>query len=168
MPRQRLITYAAIGAGVAVVVAVGIAAFLSLQSPFQAPTNPSGTTSCDPHPCIDVRGYSLWVSDLKVESGLVTMNIKFRNASSATHADPADIQLVDSQNRSSRAIHDAPGCSAWPRTDFGNGATFGPVPECFRPASTSPPLTLHWSPDMGFLCCDVDLVLQGPGDVGRS
>jgi len=28
------------------------------------------------------------------------------------------------------------------------------VAECFRPASTSPPLGLHWTPDFGPFCCE--------------
>lgn len=143
-----------------VVIAVGVAAFLSLQTPFQPPaTNPVSDT-CTPKPCANVRGYILWVSDLKVEGGVVSMQLTFRNSSPATHADPADLELRDAQRRSSRAVHDAPGCIAWPRTEFANGAGFGPVPECFRPAATTPPLTLHWTPDMGVFCCETDIVLE--------
>jgi len=141
------------------VIAVGVAAFLSLQTPFVAPTTSSGSGACTPKPCANVRGYIVWISDLKVDSGLVTMQLTFRNSSPATHADPADLSLLDAQHQSSQPIHDAPGCSSWPRTDFNNGAAFGPVPECFRPATTTPPLTLHWTPDMGLFCCEADVLL---------
>ena len=160
MLRRDLLKYVAIGAGVVVVIGVGVAAFLSLQTPYQAPSRQPGSAPCTPQPCINVRGYILWVSNLKVDSGLITMNPTFRNSSPATHADPADIQLVDAQNRSAEPVCDAPGCTRWPRTDFNNGASFGPVPECFRPASTAPPLRLHWTPDMGLFCCRADLVIE--------
>jgi hypothetical protein len=162
MNRGRLIRYAAIAAGAAVVIAVGVAAFESLQTPFQpASTNP-GSATCTPKPCANVRGYILWVSDLKVDAGMVTMQLTFRNSSPATHADPADLRLLDAKQDSTSAVHDAPGCSPWPRSDFSNGAAFGPVPECFRPATTTPPLTLHWTPDMGLFCCETDIALEPP------
>jgi len=143
--RGRLIQYAAIAAAIVVVVAVGVAAFMSLQTPYQAPTAQSETTPCNPMPCVDVRGYILWVSNLKIDTGLVSMQLTFRNSSSATHADPADLQLIDSTGHSNKAVHDALGCTPWPRTDFKDGAQFGPVPECFRPTSTSPPMRLQWA-----------------------
>jgi hypothetical protein len=159
--------WAAIAAGAVVVAAVGTAAFLSLRTPVQLLGGQPGTTPCSPQPCLDVRGYTLWVSDLKIGSdsdpGLVTMHLMFRNSSVATHADPADLQLIDSHNNTHRAVDDAPGCMQWPRTDFKNGATFGPVAECFRVPTTTPPLTLRWNPDMGFFCCEAELLLEAAG-----
>ena len=144
-----------------VVIAVGVAAFVSLQTPFVPPTTTGGGTStCAPQPCANVRGYILWVTDLKTDSGLVTMQLTFRNSSPATHADPADLDLIDSKGQPDKPIYDAPGCTHWPRTDFNNGAQFGPVPECFRPAGTGPPLKLHWTPDMGLFCCEAEIVLE--------
>lgn len=159
MNRSSVVRWVGIGAAALVVVAAGTAAFLSLQTPFQSPSSQE-TAACTPQPCLDVRGYVLWVSDLKVDGGLVTMQLTFRNSSAATHADPADLQLIDSHNRTNTAVHDAPGCTPWPRTDFNHGAQFGPVAECFRPASTAPPLTLRWNPDLGFFCCQADLALE--------
>jgi hypothetical protein len=158
--REQLVRFAAIGAGAVVVVAVAVAAFQSLQTPFQAPVATPGSATCGPPPCANVRGYILWVTDLKVDSGVVSMRLTFRNSSPATHADPADLRLVDSQQHTSSAVYDAPGCTPWPRTDFNNGASFGPVPECFRPATTNAPLTLRWSPDMGLFCCETEIVLE--------
>ena len=161
MRRDQLIRVVAVGAGALVVIAVAVAAFQSLQTPFQAPSATPGSARCGPPPCANVRGYTLWVTDLKVDSGLVSMMLTFRNSSPATHADPADVQLTDAQGRPNKPVYDAPGCTTWPRTDFNHGAVFGPVPECFRPASTAPPLKLHWEPDMGLFCCEADLVLTG-------
>lgn len=160
MNRGALTRVAAIGAGGLVVIAVGVAAFLSLQSPYQPATTTQATAPCSPQPCANVRGYQLWVSDLNTGSGLVTMSLTFRNSSASTHADPSDIQLIDSAGRPNQPIHDAPGCAPWPRTDFNHGAEFGPVPECFRPTSgTGPPLRLHWEPDFGFMCCETEITL---------
>ncbi|HET9410626.1 MAG TPA: hypothetical protein VFO75_01970, partial [Candidatus Dormibacteraeota bacterium] len=96
----------------------------------------------------------------KVDSGLVSMELTFRNSSPATHADPADLELIDSLGHNDSPVYDAPGCTHWPRTDFSNGAQFGPVPECFRPSSTNPPLRVHWTPDMGLFCCETDITLS--------
>lgn len=160
MTRRRVLTYLAIGAGIVVVLGVAVAAFASLKVPFTAPNAEVSSEPCSPQPCADVQGYTLWVGDLKVEDGLVTMQLTFRNSSSSTHADPADISLVDSQKAGNSAIYDAPGCTHWARTDFNHGASFGPVPECFRPSSTAPPLLLHWTPDMGPFCCDIEIPLE--------
>jgi hypothetical protein len=158
--RGRLLRYAGIGAAAIVVVLVGTAAFISMQGQFQLPTAAPTSSPCSPAPCASVRGFTLWVSDLKVDAGLVSMQLTFRNSSSSTHADPADLQLVDAQNRVSSAVVDAAGCTAWTRTEFNNGRQFGPVSECFQPASTSPPLTLRWSPDFGLFCCQLEIPLE--------
>jgi hypothetical protein len=145
-----------------VVLGAAAAAYLSLQTTYESPTGGADSQPCSPAPCADIRGYVLWVSDVKIEGGVVRMELTFRNASPATHADPADIELQDSQGHADSAVHDAPGCTAWPRTDFNHGATFGPVPECFRPATTDAPLALHWTPDMGLTCCDTVIPLVAP------
>lgn len=154
-----MIRYAAIGAGIVVVVTVALAAFVSMQKPFQLPTSSEPSASCSPDPCADVRGFILWVSDVKVDSGLVSMTLTFQNSSNSTHADPSEIQLISGNGPPNNRVTDAPGCTAWPRTEFNNGAKFGPVPECFRPSSTTPPLHLHWAPDFGFFCCETDVLL---------
>ena len=161
MSRGPLVRIAAIGAGVVFVLAVAVAAFYSLQLhelPGDAIGRPDGPP-CSPKPCVDVRNFKLWVTDLKIDSGLVSMELTFVNSSNSTHADPKEIQLIDAAGHPNNRVTDAPGCTAWPRTDFNNGAQFGPVPECFRPASTAPPLKLHWEPDFGFFCCETDLQL---------
>jgi len=142
-----------------VVIAVAVAAFISMQGPLQLPTASPSPSPCSPQPCADIRGFILWVTDVKTDSGVVSMTLIFRNSSNSTHADPSELQLLDSSGRPSNAVHDAPGCTAWPRTEFNNGAQLGPVPECFRPASTNPPLKLHWEPDFGVFCCQTDIPL---------
>ena len=140
MTRNRILQYVAIGGGLAVVLGIAVAAFVSLKVPFDtAPSAGPSTAPCEPQPCANVRGYIVWVSDLKIQEGLVTMKLTFRNSSSSTHAAPDDFMLIDRQKVEHSAVYFAPDCAQWPRTEFNNGATFGPVPECFRPASTSTP-----------------------------
>jgi hypothetical protein len=159
--RNRVLRYAAIGGGLALVLGVAVAAFVSLRVPFDiSPSAGPSTGPCEPQPCANVRGYILWVSDLKTDGRLVRMQLRFQNSSSSTHADPTDISLSYGQNAGTAPIYDAPGCTPWPRTEFNNGASFGPVPECFRLFSTAPPLSLHWTPDFGPFCCEVEIPLE--------
>ena len=156
-----MLTFAAIAVGLIVVVVVGASAFNALHTPFQPAQSAPNSAPCSPKPCANLRGYILWVTDLKVDGGLVSLEVKFRNSSSATHAEPDDLRLVDGQGNVDRPVYDASGCTQWPRTDFNNGATLGPEPMCFRPASTAQPLMLRWSPDEGFFCCQTDIDLSG-------
>ena len=158
---RRLLTYAAIGAGLAVVILVGAAAYGSLQVPFQAPTvsSPVPALGCTPAPCANLRGYTLWVTNLEVDGNLVSMQITFRNSSNSTHASPADLLLIDSRRNSSGPIFDAPSCTTWSRHVFNRGATYGPIVVCFKAGTPAPPLVLRWSPDFGFICCRTDIKL---------
>lgn len=160
MTTKRLLQYAAIGAGLVIVLGVAVAAFVSLKVPLELPTQSAPSAPCIPQPCADVRGFTLWVSNVKTTGGVVSMQLRFKNASAATHADPADVTLLDSQKVGNAPIHDAPGCASWSRAEFSHGATFGPVPECFRPGSTSPPLGLRWTPDFGPFCCEIVIPLE--------
>ena len=161
MTRNRILRYAAIGGGLVLVLGIAVAAFVSLRVPFDTASSAEPSTGpCEPQPCANVRGYIVWVSDLKIEGGLVSMQLRFQNSSTSTHADPADISLIDSQKVGNVPVYDTPACTHWPRTEFDNGASFGPVPECFRPASTSPPLGLRWTPDFGPFCCEIVIGLN--------
>ncbi len=144
------------------VLAVGIAAFQSLQVPLETPvaSSPTPAVGCTPAPCANVRGYMLWVSNLKSEGDVVTMEVTFRNASQATHADPSDLELIDSARHSSHPDFSLPDCTQWSRHEFSNGATYGPLTLCFKVTTTSPPLTLRWSPDFGLFCCQRDIKLD--------
>lgn len=161
MKRRRFLVYAGICAAVLVVGTVAVFAYQSLQVPYQAPaaSTPVPALGCTPAPCANLQGYTLWVTNLDIQGGLVTMQIKFRNASDSTHASPEDLQLIDSQGHATQLVFDAPGCAQWSRHEFSRGATFGPLTVCFRATSTSPPLVLRWSPDFGFVCCQTDIKL---------
>ncbi len=155
---RRLLTYGAIAAGLAVVVLVAVAAYGSLQVPFQAPTLSRAVPAlgCTPAPCANLHGYTLWVTNLDAQSNLVTMQITFRNASDSTHASPEDLVLIDSQRNTSRPIFDAPSCTSWSRHEFSHGATY----VCFKAGTAAPHLVLRWSPDFGLVCCQADIKLS--------
>jgi hypothetical protein len=159
--RRRLLGYGAAAAGLVVVAAVAIAAYLAMQVPFQGSTTGGATPSvdCSPAPCANVQGYTLWVSALKMTGDLVSMQITFMNSSGSTHASPEDLQLIDSQQHTSGLVTDAPGCQTWSRHEFDSGATFGPLNVCFRAGRATPPLVLRWSPDFGLFCCHADIKL---------
>jgi hypothetical protein len=144
------------------VVAVGLVAALQLANPgsLAAVNGQASSGPCSPAPCLNLQGYTLWVSNVTDDGGVLKMRVKFRNSSNSTHATPEDLTLVDAQHRTSPSVQDPPGCTHWGRTEFNNGASYGPITVCFRPASLESPLTLHWTPDMGFFCCDALLRIR--------
>ena len=147
--------------GIIVLVAIGYLAFRSMQGqpivPGQASTN---TLACSPEPCLNIRNYNLWVSNVSVDGDLIKLQVTFRNASDSTHAAPEDLRLVDAHGDSSPSVQDDPGCTNWSRTEVNHGQRFGPITVCFRPTSTNPPLKLRWSPDFGLLCCEADIRIK--------
>lgn len=157
-----MLGYGAAAAALMLVLLVAIAAFLAMQVTFRNPTpsNPVPALNCSPAPCADVQDFTLWVSNLKIEGNLVRMQVTFKNSSSATHASPEDLTLIDSKQNSFRLVTDASGCQTWKRHEFSNGATFGPTNVCFRVSSADAPLVLRWSPDFGFFCCQSDIKLS--------
>jgi len=159
--RRRLLGYGAAAAALILVLLIAIAAFLAMRVTFRNPTPSSAVpaVNCSPSPCADVQDFTLWVSNLKVDGNLVSMQITFKNSSSATHASPEDLTLIDSKQHSSGLVTNAPGCQTWNRHEFSNGATFGPTNVCFRVSTANPPLVLRWSPDFGFFCCQSDIKL---------
>ena len=159
MTTRRLLQFAAIGGGLILVLGIAVAAFASMKVPFTPPTVVASSAPCAPQPCANVRGFQLWVSALNVQDGVVSMKLTFKNSSNSTHADPADIQLIDSTGRPNPRVTGGTGCTAWPRTEFAHGAQFGPVDECFHPSNTNPPMRLHWEPDFGPFCCETQIPL---------
>jgi hypothetical protein len=159
MARRLLIT---LGVVVALIVAAVIAGavYTALKAPLsvssQTPLTPE---NCAPGPCTDVQGYTMWVSNVHIDNDIVHMTVKFKNSSTSTHAAPEDLTLIDAERRQGQPIGDSPGCKVFARTNFNNGATFGPVDVCFRVVNTTPPWILHWSPDVGAFCCQKDLTI---------
>jgi len=158
---SRWVRVAAIGIGALVVVFLGVVALAALGSQSSRSLGgPAKSLACSPQPCLNVQSYTLWVSKVTESDGVLRMQVAYRNASSATHASPEDLRLTDAQHRDSPSIQDAPGCTHWSRTEFANGARYGPITVCFRPASLAAPLTLNWSPDLGLICCTADLRIK--------
>ena len=159
MARRLLIT---LGVVVALIVAVTIAgaAYTALKSPLSTKPNSNLTPeNCAPGPCVDLQGYTLWVSNVVIDNDVVRMTIKFQNSSPSTHAAPEDLVLIDKKNRSGSLVTDAPSCNTFKRTNFSGGATLGPFAVCFRVTDSTPPFTLHWSPDLGTFCCETNLTI---------
>lgn len=159
MARRLLIT---LGVVVALIVAtlVAGAAYTALKAPLSLQVSKNlAPENCSPGPCKDLGGYTIWISNVSVTNDIVHMTVKFKNSSSATHVDPADLTLIDSERKQGQPIGDAPGCTVFKRTDFHNGAIFGPVDVCFRVTNSSPPFTLDWTPDEGAFCCETHLTL---------
>ena len=156
---RRLLTVVAVGAGLVVAVAVVFAAFSALKAPVTGSASTPSPQQCSPAPCANVQGYRLWISNVQVQGGLVRMTLKFQNSSPSTHASPQDVEVVDSASHVSGIVTDATGCHTWARHEFNGGATFGPIDVCFRIASIKPPLSLRWTPDLGFFCCDTTVSL---------
>lgn len=157
---RRLLTALGIVVGLIVAALVAGAAYTALKAPLTTQTNSNlNPENCAPGPCANLSGFQIWVSNVKVENDLVRMTVKFQNSSSATHASPEDLSLIDSGRRSGKLITDVTGCKTWTRHEFSGGAYFGPIDICFRVLSTTPPFILHWTPDMGAFCCEKDITI---------
>jgi hypothetical protein len=155
---RRFIVAIAVVGGLVVAVLVGAAAYQALRTPAHVTDNVNlKPENCSPGPCVDVQGFTLWISDVKFEGDLVRMTVKFRNSSTATHASPEDLQLIDASRHSSIPLTDMPGCKTWTRHEFRSGAMFGPIDICFRVTNTTRPFILHWTPDLGPFCCETTL-----------
>ena len=159
--RRRLLTAFGVAAGLLAAAIVAVVAYGSLKAPFQGATNTTPTPqSCTPEPCANVQGFTLWASDVRFDSGIVRMQVRFKNSSDSTHASPQDLQLIDGKGQSSGIVTDVAGCNTWTRHEFSGGATFGPIDVCFHAADPGPPLILRWSPDFGFFCCQTDIRIK--------
>ena len=158
---RRIPTYGAVAAGLLVAAFVFVLAFKSLQMAPAGPTTGGTTappaTACGPTPCANLQGYQLHITNVVINGDLVSMQLIFRNSSNSTHASPEDLQLIDSKRHTSGLVTGPPGCNTYSRHEFNKGAVFGPISVCFRVSSTAPPLTLRWSPDFGFVCCQTDI-----------
>lgn len=157
---RRLLTFGAIIVALVVAGFVGVTAYGALHAPVQSSSNNALTPeNCSPGPCADVQGFTLWLSGITVNGDLVSMQVKFRNSSPATHASPEDLQLIDANRHVSGLVTEATGCKSWSRHEFNHGATFGPIGVCFRVSNPTRPFILHWSPDLGLFCCETDIRL---------
>lgn len=155
---RRFLLVGAIVVGLIVAAFVGVSAYQALHTPLPAASNSDLTPeNCSPGPCVDVQSFTLWISDVNVDGDLVSMRVKFRNSSAATHASPEDLQLIDASRHQSMPVTNSPGCATWTRHEFSEGATFGPVNICYRVSNVTRPFILHWTPDLGPFCCETNI-----------
>lgn len=156
--RRRLLTAFGVVVGLLLAATVAVVAYMSIKAPFHVGPNATLTPeNCTPGPCANVQGFTLWVTDVRVESDIVRMQLRFKNSSVSTHASPEDLQLIDGSRQSSGLVTALAGCSTWTRHEFAGGATFGPIDVCFRVTNPTPPFVLRWSPDLGLFCCETDV-----------
>jgi hypothetical protein len=158
--RRPWARWALVGAGGTLVAILAVVTFIAMAQGVVPGGSGTKSLACSPQPCLDLQDYTIWVSNVTVAEGIVRMNVTFRNSSASTHADPADLQLVDANKQSAPAIQDAAGCTHWSRTEFNHGAKLGPLTVCFRPVSAALPLTLRWAPDLGLICCQADIKIN--------
>ena len=156
-PMRRLLTGGIVTAILIFAAAVGVTAYSALHAPVQLQNNNLTPENCSPGPCADLQGYTIWISNVSLNATEVSMTVKFRNSSGATHAAPEDLQLIDASRHVSGPVTDSPGCAAFTRHDFNNGATYGPLNLCFTVTNTTRPFTLHWAPNIGLFCCETDI-----------
>jgi len=157
---RRLLTFLAALTGLIVAALVAGGAYMALKSPLTTkPNSDLQPDNCSPGPCANVKGYTIWISNVRVTNDVVRMTVKFQNSSDSTHVAPDDLQLIDAGRRSSIPITDAAGCKSFTCYDFSGGQTFGPVDICFRVSNANPPFILHWTPDEGAFCCEKDITI---------
>jgi hypothetical protein len=155
---RRFLLVGAIVVGLIVAAFVGVSAYQALHSPLPASSNSDlAPENCSPGPCVDMQGLTLWISDIKVEGDLVSMQVKFHNSIGTRHASPGDLQLIDASRHQSVPLTNSPGCETWMGHDLGKGASFGPVSICYRVFTVTRPFILHWTPDLGPFCCETNI-----------
>jgi hypothetical protein len=155
---RRFLLVGAIVLGLIVAAFVGVSAYQALHTPLPASSGSDLTPeNCSPGPCVDMQGLTLWISDIKVEGDLVSMQVKFHNSTGSRHAAPDDLQLIDVSRRQSPPLTNTPGCDTWTRHELKKGATFGPVNVCYRVSNVTRPFILHWTPDLGPFCCETNI-----------
>jgi hypothetical protein len=160
---NRIFIVLGILAGLAAAIVISMLAYQSLKVPLKPST--SGylvPKNCSPGPCANLQGFSIWISNVRIEGTLVRMQVKFQNSSRATHSSPEELQLVDTSRHASPVVTDSSDCQTWKRQEFKSGTTFGPLEICFRVYNATPPFLLHWAPDIGAFCCETDIKIS-PG-----
>ena len=160
MTRRLLIDLVAVAALV-VAALVAIFAYQALKAPLATPPNTNlPPENCSPGPCANVNGYTLWVSNVQIQNTLIRMTLTFQNSSTATHASPEDVTLIDSSRHTSGLVTGPANCNTFTRHEFSNGELFGPIAVCFRVINATPPFTLRWTPDLGPFCCETAITIN--------
>src|SRR5204863_3048322 len=102
--------------------------------------------NCSPGPCVNLSGYTLWISNVRVQNDIVRMTVKFQNSSVATYASPDDLQLIDAGRRTSIPITGVTGCNTFARHEFSGGKVSATINVCFRASTARPACILHSTP----------------------
>jgi hypothetical protein len=159
---RRLFTLFGVFAGLIVAALVAGGAYMALKAPLSTQPNSNlAPETCTPGPCSSVNGYTIWISNVRVQNDIVRMTVRFENSSAATHASPEDLTLIDASRRSSIPLTDTPaGCKSFTRHEFNGSPIFGPVDICFRVTNPNPPFILQWTPDLGAFCCERDITIR--------
>ena len=116
------------------------------------------TVPCSPKPCTSPGGFELYLRNLNLSGGVVTMDVSFKNrtagggfeAVSYRHTSPTDFQLHHSGSADTKPYFDA-ACPTWEeaRVERG-GAEAGPDRLCFKaPEGGLQGYDLLWMPDEG-------------------
>jgi hypothetical protein len=123
---------------------------------------------CAPRPCAAPQGFEADLSNVRISSGAVTMDVTLRNkttktileATSYRHTSPSDFQLsgTDGVDRSPIFRLD---CPDWGEVRVARGATSGPLKLCFDPPRQGlPGSVVLWNPDVGLFTHRVSIHLS--------
>ncbi len=137
---------------------VAAVAFLALEPPAPRRSGDGGPV-CAPKPCTDIGGFELYVRDITIGPGRLTMNVSFTNhtpgggleAVSYRHTSPADFAVnVKASRNNNRPVFGAE-CPQWEEPRIERGASSGADRLCFEGsfANTLSSLELTWTPDTG-------------------
>ncbi len=146
-----------IGVAVLAMAVLGGVAFVALEPSVTRPA-PDAATPCSPKPCTAPGGFELYMRNLNLSGGTVTMEVSFKNRTTGggmeavtyRHTSPVDFQLRHSGGANTKPFFDAT-CPNWEeaRVERG-GAEAGPDRLCFNaPASGLQGYELLWMPDEG-------------------
>ena len=145
-----------IGASVLLLVLLAAGTFVAMEAGRPRSAGTAGPV-CAPKPCTELGGYELYVRNVNLSGGRLTVDVSFKNntpgggleAVSYRHTSPMDFVLHYRGGDNRKPVFDA-GCASWdePRIERGRGA--GPDHLCFRAfASGLDGAELQWTPDVG-------------------
>jgi hypothetical protein len=146
-----------IGAGTLVIVVLAAVAFAAIELGHRKSAGGPARPVCSPKPCTELGGWELYLRNINVTGGRVSMDVSFKNntpgggleAVSYRHTSPMDFLLRYPRGDTRKPVFDT-ACPSWdaPRIERGGGA--GPDHLCFNAvASGLSGAELQWTPDEG-------------------
>ena len=150
----------------------GAVAFFALEPPGARRPGGASAPVCAPKPCTEIGGLELYVRDISISPGRLTMNVSVTNhtpgggleAVSYRHTSPADFAVNAISSRSNNRPVFGAQCPRWAE-QIERGASSGPDRLCFEGvdfAYTLSSLELTWTPDTGVFPVTGSVPL-GPG-----